>query len=240
MKVIIDRQKVQRRARLSHIASLGGLLVLLGSVAVSLWQPSWTLITGSLLFIGGTTSMVGIYFANRWVKKPRPEEVLDQTLKGLDDRHRLYHYALPCDHLLLTPGGIVVLETVNLEGVFTFRDGRWRQKMSLSRAMRFFVEEKLGDQIERALSCAQTVKSQLVEAVPEARALEARGVVVFTNPYAELVVEGAPIPVCEAKKLRSKLPKIGTKLPTEVYKQIQDRLDQLAGLSPQSYRQGGG
>jgi hypothetical protein len=231
MKVIIDRPALARRARLSHIASLGGLLVLLSSVAISLWRPSWTLVAGLLLFLGGASAMVGIYFANRWVKKPRPEEVLDQALKGLDDRHRIYHYSLPCDHLLLTSGGIIVIETVGLEGEFTYREGRWRQKMTPGRAMRFFVEERLGDPIDRAESCARAIKTLLARDVPEATAMEARGMVVFTNPYAELHVEKAPIPVCRADKVRARLPKDTIKLPQEIYQRVQRRLDELAGLT---------
>jgi len=231
MKIIIDRPALARRARLSHIASLGGLLVLLGSVAISLWQPSWTLVSGLLLFLGGVSAMVGIYFANRWVKKPRPEEVLDQALKGLDDRHRMYHYSLPCDHLLLTPGGIIVIETVGLEGEFTYREGRWRQKMTPGRAMRFFVEERLGDPIDRAQSYARLIKAHLVEEVPEASTMEARGMVAFTNPNVEVHVEKAPIPVCRADKVRARLPKDTVKLPLEIYQRVQKRLDELAGLT---------
>ena len=41
--------------------------------------------------------MVGIYFANRWVRKPRPEESLDKALKSFDDHYRIYHYPYrPC------------------------------------------------------------------------------------------------------------------------------------------------
>jgi hypothetical protein len=231
MKIIIDRQTLARRARLSHAASLGGLLVLLSSVGISLWQPTWALVTGLLLFSGGVLAIIGIYFANRWVKKPRPEDVLDQALKGLDDRHRLYHYNLPCDHLLLTPGGIVTIEIVSLEGVFTYRDRKWRQKMTPSRAMRFFVEERLGDPIDRALACSRSLKARLVEEIPEAAGLEARGMVVFTNPYAELQIENAPIPVCKTDKVRARLPKDGSKLPVDVYKQVQEKLDVLGGFS---------
>lgn len=230
MKVIIDRDKIQRRARLSHVASLGGMLVLLGSVAISLWQPGWTLLTGIMLFTGGATSIAGIYFANRWVKRPRPEDVLNEALKGLDDRHRLYHYCLPCDHVLLTPGGIVVLETVNLEGKFSYQGGRWQQKITPGRAMRFFVEEKLGDPIARAQECARQIRSHLVDAVPEAQTVEAHAVVVFTNPFVELNIGDSQVPVCSPNKLRSKLPKAGVKLPPEVYRQVQEKLDQRAGL----------
>src|SRR3972149_3313576 len=106
MKVIIDRDRLRRRAAASHVASLGGILLILASVGLSMWRPQLTTLTAVLLFAGFATSTIGIYYANRWVKKPRPEEILDRALKGLDTRHRLYHY-LPRgpDHLLLTPSG---------------------------------------------------------------------------------------------------------------------------------------
>lgn len=228
MKIIIDREKIQRRARMAHIASVGGMLILLGSVAVSLWQPGWTIPAGAMLFLGGAAAMTGIYYANRWVKRPRPEEVLDEALKSLDDRHRLYHYNLLCDHLLLTPGSIVVIETVNLEGRFDYRGGKWHQKITAGRAMRFFVEEKLGDPIKRAQETAWQIKALVVETVPEALALEAHAMVVFTNPFAVLNIENPPIPVCGPKKLRSRLPKTNVRLATDVLIQVQERLDRLA------------
>lgn len=232
MKIIIDREKIQRRARLAHIASVGGMLILLGSVAVSLWHPGWTILAGAMLFFGGVAAMVGIYYANRWVKRPRPEEVLNEALKSLDDRHRLYHYCLPCDHLLLTPGGFLVIETVNLEGRFDYRRGKWQQKITAGRAMRFFVEERLGDPIKRAQDFARQIRKLIIDAVPEANALEALGIVVFTNPFVELNVENPPIPVCGPKKLRSKLPKTAIRLSPEVFNQVQETLDRIAGLSP--------
>lgn len=230
MKVIIDRGALQRRARLSHVASLGGLLVLFGSVAISLWQPDWTALTAILLVAGFTISLTGIYFANRWVKKPRPEDVLDLSLKGLDDRHRLYHYTLPCDHVLLMPTGLVVLKTVGLDGVFTYQNAKWRQKMSMGRAMRFFVEERLGDPIARAQGCAATLQARLAQALPEVPDLEVRAVVVFVNPNAELNVDKPPIPVRQASKLRGLLSKGGVKLKPEVYKQVQGILDGMANI----------
>ena len=165
MKVIIDQEAIRRRARLSHAASLGGLLAILASVAISLWKPQWSTLTAVILVFGFAISVTGIYYANRWVKKPRAEDVLNEAFKSLSDQYRLYHYALPCDHVLLMPNGIAVLATVNLEGQFTYRDGKWRQKITPGRAM------------------------------------------------------------------RNRLPKGLPKLPTDVYRQIQSRLDELASQS---------
>lgn len=77
MKVIIDQESIRRRARLSHAASLGGLLAILASVAISLWKPQWSTLTALILVLGFSISVTGIYYANRWVKKPRPEDALN-------------------------------------------------------------------------------------------------------------------------------------------------------------------
>jgi Nuclease-related domain len=234
MKIIIDLPTLQRRARLSHAASLGGLLVMLGSVAISLWQPSWSILTSILLFVGFATAVIGIYYANRWVKKPRPEDVLNQALKGLSDQHRLYHYALPCDHVLLTPNGLVVIETVGLEGKFTYQNERWHQKMSLTRAMRFFVEERLGNPILEGQQCAQNLDQHFETALPDVQIPKTKVIVVFTHPYAQLDVKSPAIPICEPKKLRSYLPKNQPKLAPEIFQKIQFELDNISHLTDSS------
>ena len=123
MKSLIDTRRVARRARLSNIASVTGLLALLASVLVPLFWPGYMAYAYGLMVAGLGVSMTGIYFANRWVKKPRPEVSLDAALKSLSGAHRLYHYpSLPCDHVLLTPNGLVVLETVNLASHFTYKN----------------------------------------------------------------------------------------------------------------------
>jgi hypothetical protein len=153
MKVILDREKLRRRAAAAHAASLGGMLTMLGSVAITVFAQQLLILTTILLFLGFATATTGIYFANRWVRKPRPEDILDQALKGLDDRHCLYHYlARSPAHLLLTPSGLVVLETRSGDGYFEFEDGRWRQKITLGKALRFFVEEPLGDPFPRPVT----------------------------------------------------------------------------------------
>ena len=227
MKAFIDTPKVQRRARVAHIASLGGLIILLGSVALSLWRPDSILLSGLLIFIGGATSMVGIYFANRWVKKPRPEEILDKALRGLSDQHRLYHYTPYGDHLLLTPNGVVVLETVNLEGQFRYQDGKWKQKLTMGRALRYIVEEKLGNPSQQAQQQARYLETYLVEGLEGTLKLPVDALVVFTHPLATVEARKSPLPVVQPDKLTKKVPHPGNKLPPDAYSHLRSRLDAL-------------
>jgi len=227
MKPIIHSSRMRQRAALSNVASVGGLLILLLSVVIPLFWPAWVRLAPWMMGAGLAISMVGIYFANRWVKKPRPEDRLDAALKSLSDAHRLYHYArLPADHVLLTPGGVLVIETVNLEGLFTYKDGRWREQISLGRALRYIVEEHLGDPIKAVQSSAQALKLRLENCLGEELKVPVRSVVVFTHPRARLEIGSTPVPVVVAEKLKKLATEKGAKLLAEVYEQVRAILDE--------------
>lgn len=226
MKSIIDQQKIARRASLSNIASIGGLFALLVSVLIPLFWPGYMLVANLLLFGGLGISMVGIYFANRWVKKPRPEASLDAALKSLSNAHRLYHYPrLPCDHVLLTPNGLFVLETINLAGYFIYKRGRWREKMNVGRALRYIVEEHLGDPIKSARSSAQYLEERLSQNTGEGSQVPVKALVVFSHPVAVIDITAPPIPVCKLDKLKKHLQMQAPRLDQGVYAQIAEYLD---------------
>jgi hypothetical protein len=226
MKVILDRERLRRRATASHAASLGGMLTMLGSVALALFAQQWVTLASLLLFLGFAVATTGIYFANRWVRKPRPEDVLDQALKGLDDRHRLYHYLPHAPaHLLLSPTGVVVLETRSGDGYFELREGRWRQKITMGKALRFFVEEPLGDPIGEARQRVEQVEAALAARVEGGAQVPVSSIVVFTHPAAVLNAKGASLPVCQPKQLRGLLPKNRQALPTPVLDGVRAFLD---------------
>ena len=227
MKILIDQVKVQRKRRLSNIASIGGLVLLLSSVLLPLIRPEYAAYSTVLMVGGLAVAMIGIYFANRWVKKPRPEDRLDETLKTLSDFHRLYHYPkLPCDHVLLTPWGVLVLETINLEGEFRYKDGRWKEKMGLGRALRYIVEEHLGNPVRSALASESYLKRQMNDDTPDGREIPVHSVVVFVHPAASLEVESPETPVCKIEKLRRYVNIKTGKLPVDLYDRACKYLDE--------------
>jgi hypothetical protein len=229
VKAFIDREKVRRRGAIAHAASLGGLLVLLGSVALTLLRPDLGTLATASLFGGFAISAIGIYLANRYVRKPRPEDVLEKALKPLSDQHRLYHYLTDCDHLLLTPGGLVVLETVNLDGEFSYQGGKWKQKMSLSRAFRFVFEERLGDPLARARACGEGLRQKIGARLPDYPPPPVSALVVFVHPAARLDLDPTPLPVVVPKNLHKRLPKNQPKLPPGQHERIQELLDSAIG-----------
>jgi hypothetical protein len=211
MKVFINRQKINRRAQLSNLASVGGLVLLLASVVLPLFLPAWANAAYVLMIAGMGVAMIGIYFANRWVKKPRPEESLTKALKSFDDQYRLYHFPS--------------LQTINLAGKFSYQGGRWKEAMNIGRALRYIVEEHLGDPIASARQDEREFKGRFLNEFGSDVAIPIKPIVVFTHPLANLDIEDAPIQVCKVDKLKKQVTINAPRLAPELYKKLSSFLE---------------
>lgn len=227
MKVVINKLKLAKRAQNANIASISGMVLLLAGVILPLVFPALGQVGTLVIILAGIIiAMVGIYQANRWVRKPRPEDSLSKVLKGLDDKYVLYHYpaTIPCDHVLLTPEGVVNLETVNLAGYFTYKDGRWMERMTMGRAFRSVVEERLGDPSRSAQAVQSYLTGRLQELTGET--IPVKPLITFTHPNAELDLEpDGPVPVYTAEKLKKHVPINGVRLAADTYQKIADFLE---------------
>jgi hypothetical protein len=226
MKTYIDREKVNARATLANAASVGGLLLLLASVLAPIFWQSLAPFALVLLLVGGVASMVGIYLANRWVRRPRPEESLAKALKSFDDNYRLYHYpTLPCDHVLLTPSGLVGLEVVNLAGRFTYRDRRWREAMTMGRALRYLVEPRVGDPVVAAEGMSEELGEWIKQHMSSGQGVPVKILTVFTHPSVELEVDSPHVPAHKIDKLRKHIALTGTRMPAQSYEELAAALE---------------
>ncbi len=226
MKIYIDRQKLNARASLANVASVGGLMVLLASVVVPVFVPGAATVSLILLIAGASTAMVGIYLANRWIRKPRPEESLDKALKAFDDHYRMYHYpALPCDHVLLTPAGVTAFEVVNLNGSFSYRDGRWKEAMTMGRALRYLVEPRVGDPVVVARELAEELGDRIRKDLGPEATVPIKALTVFTHPGVDLEIEGPSFPACRLDKLRKLSTLNAARLTPETYDKLSAYLE---------------
>ncbi len=229
MKIFVDRQKLNARAQAANLASVGGLVLLLASVVIPLFVPKWSTYTSVLMVLGAAGAMVGIYLANRWVRKPRPEESLDKALKAFDDNYRLYHYpaSLPCEHVLLTPTGLLALEVVNLNGYFSRRNGRWKEAMTVGRALRYIVEERVSDPVMLSQSMVDELNNRLTKEFGDRMIVPVKALTVFTHPGVELEFDGPGVPACKLEKLRKQANVPGARLAPEVYDKLGSYLERL-------------
>jgi len=153
---------------------------------------------------GFSLSQVGIYFGNRWARRPRPDERLNQALKGLDRSYTIYHYSSPVSHLLVGPAGVWVLLPRHQRGLITYERGRWRQKgggLGLF-YLKLFAQEGLGRPDLDVQGEIEALQRHLQKALPEAELPPIQAALVFTNELAKIEADDAPIPTLPVRKLK--------------------------------------
>lgn len=233
MKIITNEKLIQRNSRIGMVATLSSLVVLLGGFVLSMQSrdPNMLNIMWGALLLGFLLSQVGIYFGNRWGRRPRPDEALDQALKGMDDRYTVYHYTTPIAHLLVGPVGIWVLETYPQAGKVTYNEKkkRWQQRGGnvFQKYLRAFAQEGLGRPDLDVEIDLEKIKKHLKAKLPDVELPETQAALVFINPTVDVSgVENAPLPALLSKDLKEYLRKAskGKLLPTETLKQINEAL----------------
>ncbi|HVN54208.1 MAG TPA: hypothetical protein VMT46_07750 [Anaerolineaceae bacterium] len=211
MRIVTNEALIQRNKRIGQIATFSSLAILAAGLILSFSSPNnpnRIILSYVALIVGFIVSQVGIYFGNRWGRSPRPDELLTQGLKGLDDRYTLYHYTTPASHLLLGPPGIWVLLPYRQGGVISYENGRYRQKGG-NWYLKIFGQEGLGRPDVDATNQVQDVKKLLEKELPEGNALDVNALLVFTNEKVELNLEDAPIPGMTLKKIKDTIRKKG-------------------------------
>jgi hypothetical protein len=230
MEIITNERLVRRNARVGQITSLVGLLVLAGGMYISFTQPQLFGLSLAALLVGFALSQIGIYFGNRWSRRPRPDETLSQALKGLDDRYHLYHYETPASHLLVGPAGVWVFLPRHQKGTITYDEekGRWRQRGG-NLYLKIFAQEGLGRpdlEIGGEMSAAHNYLSRLL---PDDEVPEVHAALVFTNESTNVEADSAPSPTLPVKKLKDFIRKEAKNKPISmaVVKEIQKEIEEI-------------
>ncbi len=212
MRIISNEKIIRRNARLGQIAAILGLLILLGGMVIAFRWPNLFTYSWGALLLGFILSQVGIYFGNRWGRRPRPDEHLANALKGLDDRFSLYNWSAPVSHLLVGPAGVWILVPRSQAGRVTFDKGRWRVKGGgvLRAYLNLFAQEGLGRPDLDIAAETQTMDRFFKKNLPEEEQPEIQSALVFTNEKSVVEdLEEAPVPTVHARKLKELIRKAG-------------------------------
>ncbi|MFZ0534759.1 MAG: hypothetical protein WAM09_16425 [Anaerolineales bacterium] len=209
MKDYRNDKLIKRNSRLGQVATISGLLVLIGGMFVSFRYPTIAGLAWVALLVGFALSQIGLYFGNRWGRHPRPDELIDQGLKGLNEQYTLYHYLTPAAHLLVGPAGIWVLVPYHQVGKIIYEKGRWKQKGGgfMQRYLRAFAQEGIGRPDLEVPAEVDAVAKHLEKWLPDKNIPKPQSALVFTSDKVELAVEDAPIPTLPLKKLKETIRK---------------------------------
>ena len=197
MNIFTNEKIIKRNTQIARFSSLAGLVVLIGGMLVSFGKPELVSISFAALVAGFILSQIGIYFTNRWGRRPRPDELINQALKGLDSKYSIYHYITPTSHLLVGPAGVWVLMPRHQRGVITYSNGRWRQRGGglMQSYLRLFAQEGLGRPDLEIPAEIGTLKKYLASKLPEGEVPEIQAALVFFNDKADIQIEEDAAPM---------------------------------------------
>ena len=224
MEIHTNERLIKRNARIGQITSITGLAILAGGMIISFTRPEMFSISLVALLIGFGLSQIGIYFGNRWGRRPRPDEVLDTALKGLDGRYSIYHYTTPTSHLLVGPAGVWVLMPRHQAGTITYDENknRWRQQGG-NLYLKIFAQENLGRPDLEVGSEIHAIASFIEERLGDGKIPEVSAALVMTNEKCVVDADNAPAPTLEEKKLKDFIKKTAKSKPIslDLVKEIQ-------------------
>jgi hypothetical protein len=239
MLVIRDEQRIQRMRRLSQYMTLIGLGALVLGLVLAFTMETVEVFIYQLLAlaVGLILSQIGVYLGHRYVRRPRPDQVLDDAVKKVMKDGRMYHYVLPVPHVLLTPQGIIVFIAKYQVGEIKAEGDNWSQKGIGLR--RFFGQESLGNPSREAQIMVERLATFLRKNAPEVEEVPIAPMIVFTTPdIKSLNVANANFPAMPFNKVKGYLKQQWQrgqeKMDRATYTAVQEAFDKQAkGIEPQ-------
>jgi hypothetical protein len=226
MRLTTNDKLIERQSKIARYATFGGLAILIGSFVVSLNNN--ILLAYIALAIGFFLAMIGASLANKWIKEPRADKALEKALKGFDNKHHLYNYLLPVDHVLLTPTGILVFKVKNLDGTITLHNGKWNRPWRWSRLLGGMGQEGLGNPTKELGAEIETMRKFLADKIENAPMIPIDGYIVFTDPRVQLNIDDTSQPIVKSDDLKETLRKSkrGAPLPAKTLDQLEQVFNQ--------------
>ena len=231
MQIITNEKLIRRNRTIARYSSIIGLLILVGGMIISFTQPSLIVISFASLIVGFLLSQVGMYYTNRWGREPRPDQMLNRALKGLDNKYTIYHFTSPVAHLLIGPAGLWVLFPRHQKGLITYERGRWRQRGGglLQGYMRIFAQEGLGRPDLEIAGDVQNLQNYLEKTMPSEEIPPIQAALIFINDKAEIHIsegEEPPCPTLPLNKLKELIRKTAKSKPI-AFDKIQEVIQAL-------------
>ncbi len=167
------------------------------------FQGGWLYLSMGALILGFVLGQIGNHYMRRFLRPTRPDMIIAKTLKGFDDRNRLYVWSSPIDLTFAGPAGLFAIVTRDVAGKIDLRDGKIHTPFSFKKILSFFGDESSGRPLDEAKADAEKLSSWLNEQIGGDTAIPVKPLVVFTNEKADLTVENTDVPVLQYKQLKS-------------------------------------
>jgi hypothetical protein len=208
MRIVRDNSYVAERKRRAKWSAILGFLALMATFPIAFvmqGNASFVFITYIMLLGGFVLFNRGMRGVGRWshnVRHTREDMALDHHLSDLSDRYTLIHYAQVdggvIDHLLVGPGGAIVITTSDFPGPVVVDNDRWRKSGPMLGRMFSFSGPQLGNPTQGADRDFALVEKVLEQAGHD---IDIYTAIVFTASTTELDVNGSSHPVMPVDEL---------------------------------------
>lgn len=203
MRILVNEPLIRRQATRGQRVMTAGFALLVIAVLLSLQPKSVALAYGAMI-VGLITLNIGVAIGGKWLRKPRPDQLLDKVLKDVDHGSRLYNYLLPVDHAILSSAGFFVLTLKGQDGRITCRGEKWRRRLGLWSTVRALFEAPLGNPSRQARRESDALRRWLAAKLPETE-VPVQPAIVFVHPQVELEVEDPAVPAVTLRNLKGYL-----------------------------------
>ncbi len=263
MKIYRNLAEIKRKESLGRRITLGGLAVLFVGLLASFtptWFPPetepanaliafvqsyWPYISFGSLALGFLASNIGSYYINRFAPRrwpdsnrvARPDELVEQNLKGFDDKYGLFLWSLPdAPYVLAGPNGIQIFVVRGDKGQVKVSGDSWKEPFSIGRMFTSFTREGLGNPGREVEETKQKVRELLQAGEAnqklgmQAGKIAIEGAVVFINPSINLTLDNPTVPVVPVAQLK-KVIRTGGKTAQLSNNDVRALTDYLQGVS---------
>lgn len=211
MRVFTNEPLIIKRKKMAGILSPISMGLLLGGLALNFWVSGqgatvpqiYVYAMFGCLLLGFVSATISSGLVTRWVKEPRSDQILSQTLKGFDSKSALFNYTTDVPHVLVTQNKIYAITPKLQDGEIEVENNRWKRKFTFSRLLRVFADEGLGNPTFEAEQNAQKLAKFIQQHLSAGEKVAIEPVIVFTDPKVNLTIKNTQIPVMNPGKFKN-------------------------------------
>lgn len=186
------------------------------NAVIRFFQANWMWLSFAALPLGFIFASFGSYFINRFARRrwsgikvfARPDEMLERTMKGFDDKYAYFSWSLPANHVLVGPSGILVMALRSDRGKVTVSGDRWREPFSILRFFTVFAREGVGNptfELEEQIKRLRALLAQRPGATGgenDGAEIPIEPVAVFLNPEMQITLDSPSITVLRGDQFK--------------------------------------
>ena len=196
MRVVTNKKLARRNKQITNYLFFGtfgtlilGFIFINSSLFTGETPNNLTLIfQAAILPVAFILTIISVRMTNLWARMPRPENAIEEGLKGLSNKSILYnYYHIPARHVLICPQGVFAIVTRWHDQEYTVENGKFKShKNVISRFFSALRFDGIGKPFEEAEYAKEHIQKIVNTIAPD---VVVKPLIVFVDPSATLHFE---------------------------------------------------